>query len=440
MPSLKIKSPSRLRKRVSLGILAFFVFSLWFLGTPNSICEFFANRALDARNPNATLRWTQFEKSWFGSTERLLVLETRAHLQFGEYASALQSVEELRDKNPGNAIADELKSLVAVQMGDKDRLKRLLTGEGKLLSLTDIFEASARCHLFNMDEDGLVNTFEHWSEFNPDDPAIEYYHGRWDEVSDRLESAIRHFEKAEKQSGSYLKPRFRKGILLRELRRFGEAFEAFDQMNGTDFESIAAVEAAYCVLSLGNAESAWSKIKDKLQLSTALQAQQYQRAEQFVEGDRFALVGGSILESLERYDEAMVLLRKALEANHRDSEARVLLIACLNRTGKPDEAARESKIQAEMTSGKLECKNLEEQLEVEAADYAKRIRYATLLFRYKSLGESQLETETLQKTFPGESETHQLLANIYRERARESAEWNLRADEQALMAQKLDAR
>jgi hypothetical protein len=104
-----------------------------------------------------------------------------------------------------------------------------------------------------------------------------------------------------------------------------------------------------------------------------------------------------------------------------------------------DDAAIESKVHAEMTSGRLEGKKLADQLEIDSTDFSKRIRYATLLFRYKSLGESQLETETLLKEFPAEAETHRLLASIYRERARESNDWNLRADAQERIALKLEA-
>jgi tetratricopeptide (TPR) repeat protein len=307
------------------------------------------------------------------------------------------------------------------------------------LPLMDVFEASARCHLFNSDENSLEATFEHWTQFNPSDPAIAYYKGRWEEISDRFDSAISHFMDSETQGPLFLKPRFRRGILLRDLRRFDEASQAFESMIGSDLGAIAAVEAAHCLHLMGDSKAAWTKIQGNHEASIWLQTQQYQRADHFVEGNRFALVSGGILESLERYGEAIALLRQALEANHRDSEARVLLISCLNRSGKTEDAAIESKLHAEMTSGKLECKNLADQLEIESTDFSKRIQYATLLFRYKSLGESQLEAEKLQKEFPAEAETHRLLASIYRERAQESNDWNLRANAQERMARKLEA-
>lgn len=433
------KSPYHIRERVSFGILAFFVAILWLSGTANSLCEYFANRSLDARRPSSTLQWIQFERSWFGTTSRSLVLEARAYLQYGETASVLQSVRKLRDRDPSNELADVLDNLVSIQLGDQSRLAPLIARSDNNLPLTDVFEASARCHLFNSDENNLAATFEHWAQFNPSDPAIEYYKGRWDEISDRFDNAISHFEESIKQSRLFLKPRFRRGILLRDLRRFDEALQEFESMIGSDFESIAAVEAAHCLHRMGDSKAAWNKIQGKHDVSILLQIQQYQRADQFVEGNRFALVGGGILESLERYGEAIDLLRLALEANHRDSEARVLLISCLNRLGKSEDAVLESKLHAEMASGKLECKNLADQLEIESTDFAKRIRYATLLFRYKSLGESQLIAENLQKDFPAEAETYRLLASIYRERARESNDWNLRADAQERIALKLEA-
>lgn len=439
MPLANSKSPNHIRKRVSFWILAFFVALLWYFGTPNSLCEFFANRSLDARSPSSTLQWIQFERAWFGTTSRSLVLEARAYLQHGETASVLQSVQSLRDRDPSNKLVDVLDNLVSIQLGDQSRLGPLIASTEDNLPLTDVFEASARCHLFNSDENSLAATFEHWTQFSPNDPAIEYYRGRWDEVSDRFDNAISHFEKSKTQGSWFLKPRFRKGIQLRDLRRFDEALQEFDSMIGSDFETIATVEAAYCLHMMGDSKAAWGKLQGKQDVSNMLQTQYYQRADQFVEGNRIALVGGGILESLERYSEAMVLLRQAIEANHRDSEARVLLISCLNRSGKTDDAAIESKVHAEMTSGRLEGKKLADQLEIDSTDFSKRIRYATLLFRYKSLGESQLETETLLKEFPAEAETHRLLASIYRERASESNDWNLRADAQERIALKLEA-
>lgn len=433
------KSPHYIRERVSIGILALFVTLLWFFGTANSLCEYFASRSLDARLPSSALHWIQFEQSWFGTTNRSLVLEARAYLQHGETASVLQSVRSIRDRDPANELADVLDNLVSIQFGDQSRLAPLIAGASDHLPLTDVFEASARCHLFNSDEDNLAATFEHWTQFNPNDPAIEYYRGRWDEISDRFENAIKHFEESKTQGPSFLKPRFRKGILLRDLRRFDEALQEFETMIGSDFDTIAAMEAAHCLFMMGDSKAAWNKIQGKHDVSVMLQTQQYQRADQFIEGNRFALVGGGILESLERYSDAIDLLHLALEANHRDSEARVLMISCLNRSGKIEDAAIESELHAEMTSGKLECKNLADQLEIESTDFAKRIRYATLLFRYKSLGESQLEAENLPKEFPAEAETHRLLASIYRERARESNDWNLRADAQERTALKLEA-
>ena len=433
------KSPHYIRERVSFGILAFFVALLWLTGTANSLCEYFANRSLDVRIPSSSLQWIQFERSWFGTTSRSLVLEARAYLQYGETASVLQSVRNLRDRDPSNELADVLDNLVSIQLGDQSRLAPLIARSDKNLPLTDVFEASARCHLFNSDENNLAATFEHWTQFNPSDPAIEYYKGRWDEISDRLEAAVVHYQKSENQNDSFAKSTFRKGIMLRELRRLDEALMAFKQIEKSDFESIAAVEAANCHLLLGNPDAGWNEVKNQLDLPVATQSRQYLRADQFVEGDRFALVGASILESLGRYDEALILLRRVLATNHRDSQARTLLIACLNRLGKPNEANEESKILAEMASGKLESKNLAEELGVDATDYAKRLRYAELLFRYKSLGESQFEAEKLLKDFPNKAEPHRLLSQIYREYARDSADWNVRADEQERMALKLEA-
>ncbi len=439
MPVANSKSSSRIRKRVSIGILAFFIALLWFFGTANSWCEYFANRSLDTRSPSSTLRWLQFERSWFGTTNQSLVLEARAYLQYGETASVLQSVRSLRNRDPSNELADILDNLVSIQLGDRSRLAPLIASGSNKLPLVDVFEASARCHLFNSDENSLAATLEHWTQFNPNDPAIAYYKGRWDEISDRFESAISHFLGSKTQGPLFLKPRFRRGILLRELRRFEEAFQEFESLIGTDFEITAAVEAAHCLHMMGDSKAAWSKIQGKPDFSILFQTQQYRRADQFVEGNRFALVGGGILESLGRYDEALVLLRRVLATNHRDSQARALLISCLNRLGKPDEASEESKILAEMASGKLESKNLAEQLDVDGTDYAKRLRYAELLFRYKSLGESQFEAEKLLKDFPNKAEIHRLLTQIYREHARDSADWNVRADEQERMTFKLEA-
>lgn len=433
------KSPYHIRERVSFGILAFFVALLWFFGTANSVCEYFANRSLDARSPSSALRWIQFERAWFGTTSRSLVLEARAYLQHGETASVLQSVRSLRDRDPSNELADVLDNLVSIQLGDQSRLAPLIASVEAKLPLMDVFEASARCHLFNSDANSLEATFEHWAQFNPSDPAIAYYKGRWEEISDRFDSAISHFKESETQGLSFLKPRFRRGVLLRDLRRFDEASQEFESMIGSDLGAIAAVEAAHCLHLMGDSKAAWTKIQGNHEASVWFQNQQYQRADHFVEGNRFALVSGGILESLERYSEAIVLLRQALEANHRDSEARVLLISCLNRSEKTEDAAIESKLHAEITSGKLECKNLADQLEIDSKDFSKRIKYATLLFRYKSLGESQLEAEKLQKEFPAEAETHRLLASIYRERAQESNDWNLRANAQERMARNIEA-
>ena len=433
------KSAKSIRKRVTFGVLAFFVLVLGCFVIPATICETFANRALEARDPECTLRWALFQKTWLGSTHRSVVLETLAYLQLGENTNARLSAKRLGSLSPDKTIQDGLDQLVSIQMGDRKRLNELLSRQADWLPLSAVFEASARCHLFHLDQDSLAATFHHWAEFNPGDSAIEYYKGRWDEISDRLEAAVDHYQKSENQNTSFVKSKFRKGIMLRELRRLDEALIAFKQIEKSDLKSIAAVETANCYLLLGNPDAGWNEIRNHLDLPVAAQSRQYLRADHFVEGDRFALVGANILESLGRYDEASILLRRVLAANHRDAQARALLISCLNRLGKPDEATEESKILAEMASGKLESKNLGEQLDVDATDYAKRLRYAELLFRYKSLGESQFEAEKLLKDFPNKAETHRLLSQIYREHARDSADWNVRADEQERLALKLEA-
>lgn len=433
------KSTKSNRKRVTFGVLAFFIFVLGCFAIPATICETFANRALEVRDPECTLRWTLFQKTWLGSTHRSVVLETLAYLQLGENTNARLSAKRLRNLSSDQTIPDALDQLVSIQMGDRKLLNEFLSKQADWLPLSAVFEASVRCHLFRVDQDSLAATFHHWAEFNPRDSAIEYYKGRWDEISDRFEAAVVHYQKCESQNASLAKSTFRKGIMLRELRRLDEALIAFKQIQKSDLESIAAVETANCYLLLGNPDAGWNEVRNYLDLPVATQSRKYLRADQFVEGDRFALVGASILESLERYDEALVLLRRVLATNHRDSQARALLISCLNQLGKPDEAIEESKILAEMASGKLESKNLAEQLGVDATDYAKRLRYAELLFRYKSLGESKFEAEKLLEDFPNNAKTHRLLARIYREQARDSIDWNFRADEQDRMALKLEA-
>ena len=433
------QSAKSIRKRVIFGGLAFFILVLGCFAIPTTICETFANRALEVRDPECTLRWTLFQKTWLGSTHRSVVLETLAYLQLGENTNARLSAKRLGSLSSDKTIPDALDQLVSIQLGDCKLLNELLSRQANWLPLSAVFEASARCHLFHVDQDSLAATFHHWAEFNPRDSAIEYYKGRWDEISNRFEAAVVHYQKCESQNASFAKSTFRKGIMLRELRRLDEALVAFKQIQKSDLESIAAVETANCYLLLGNPDAGFNEVRNHLDLPVATQSRQYLRADQFVEGDRFALVGASILESLGRYDEALVLLRRVLTANHRDSQARTLLISCLNRLGKPDEATEESKILAEMASGKLESKNLAEQLDVDGTDYAKRLRYAELLFRYKSLGESQFEAEKLLKDFPNKSETHRLLSQIYREHARDTADWNVRADEQERLALKLEA-
>lgn len=435
----KTKTKIPIQKRVSFGILAFFLLLLWIVRTPNALCEYFANQALEARNPNATLNWVYFEEEWLGLTDRLLVLETRANLQQGENAAASQSIQKLRTRKPKSIDADVLESLVALQLGDKSQLQRLLENKTGNVPLTELFEASARCHLFHMDQDSMLATLDHWTAFNSKDPAIAYYRGRWEEASDRPEAAIVHYQEASVPNSSFTKPRFRKGILLRELRQFTEAAAEFEPLVGTETGAISATERAYCLLLLGDAESAWNQMEKVLGLPSSSQLQAYQRVDQFAEGDRFALIGGSILESLSRYEEAKNLLQQALEANVRNSEARVLLISCFNRLQLKEEAERESKIQAEMTRGKLECKNLADQLAVDSSRFEDRLRYATLLFRYKSLGESQLEAENLCKAFPEEPEIYRLLGAIYRERTRESSDWDQLAVKYENIAQKLDS-
>ena len=106
---------------------------------------------------------------------------------------------------------------------------------------------------------------------------------------------------------------------------------------------------------------------------------------------------------------AIALLQRVLEFNHRNFEARTLLVKNLRSLGRMEEAQKIAAIQTQMIANRQRCQQLRDELEKEPLNLDKRCQLAELYWTTESEAEALLAVTEILQVSPDFARARKLL-------------------------------
>ena len=138
----------------------------------------------------------------------------------------------------------------------------------------------------------------------------------------------------------------------------------------------------------------------------------YVQLDEYVDSDRAAVVAARIQDALGHREETIRLLERALAFNHREFEARALLIRNLQALGRKQQADAVALVQSQMVVGRQRCRQLRQDLEQNPRDVDKFCELAELYWQVESDAEALLAISEILAMEPNSLRALQLRANI----------------------------
>ena len=319
--------------------------------------------------------------------------------------------------------------------GDLSAAQRLTTLRPELLPPCEVYEAVVRCAFYHGRWDWARSVLDSWQKDFPRDAAVPYSRGRLCELQDQPQEALDQYNAALRLQASLATAAFRAGVILREQRQFDEAVAAFQRCRGSQFTSIAMIEVADCRWQQGDTDAAWESLKPYVGMSPQQLMELYLQVEEFVEEDRAALIAARIRDSQNDPEAVIPLLQRVLDFNHRNVEARNLLVSTLRRLGRGEEASQQTAIVEELVAKRKQTTTLRRLLSDNPDDLEMRCDLAELYLEAETLMHAQFELTKVLNQSPNCRRAHRLLAKVYREKARFASEFSDLADRHDLLGQ-----
>jgi Flp pilus assembly protein TadD len=138
----------------------------------------------------------------------------------------------------------------------------------------------------------------------------------------------------------------------------------------------------------------------------------YLQVDEYVDSDRAAMVAGRIQDALGNSQTAVEFLERVLAYNHRDFEARALLIKNLRQLGRDREADALADVQSRMVAKRQRCRQLRLELVDAPNDTGKLNELAALYWEAESVAEARLVISDILRLKPNDEPAKQLLAQI----------------------------
>ncbi len=423
-PNLKTAGSSgtfwRRHLRVSALFACFILLLLagWFFDAPGRWTGLLAQRALEQHQPLAALEWVDRGRTFSSRTPQLSLLAVRAELQLNMNQRATEQLQRAIRLGAMPDVVSAYRDMIAAQRGDLDAAQRLLNQRTQAPLPSEAYEAVIRCAQYHGKLDWASWILDQIEMADALSAMVNYQRGRISEIREDFTQAAEFYGSALEAQSHMTRAAFRAGIMLVKRREFAQAADMFRRCRETPYQRIANIELANCLWeqdSLGEAmEVIASCIDDQPKQLLPL----YLQVDEYVDADRAALVAARIQDALGNAEESVQLLHRVLDYNHRNFEARTLLVKNLRLLGRTEEAQAVAELQAKMVNNRQRCHTLRIQLSENPDDIEKRCELAELYWYTESIAEAELALDEILRLDPQCERAHRLRSKIDAEQAK----------------------
>ncbi len=280
-----------------------------------------------------------------------------------------------------------------------------------------------------------------WERDHPADPRPHVRRGRIAEHALDWVAAEREYRSALDRAPAHAAALFALGRVLLYLRRPADALAALQRCREQAPEADAVVDVAVagCLSSLGDPAAARALLLRVLALDPETRRRAARRVEDHPVGDPAARQLGQLELDAGNLPSAEGWLRRAVEADEHDLDARYALGMTLQRLGRDDEARAELERVAATRKALADLDPLQDALARNPADVAARLRIGRAYLEHRSEAEGVYWLRTALAYDPNYVPAHEALADHFERKMVESEQFRILAEHHRREAQAASA-
>lgn len=406
-----------LRGLRSAWLLAIFVALLmvsWWSEVPRHWLRTLADRALRQYDAHDALVWIDRSGRYYPKDVGLDLLAARANLQLNMNTVAIECLDRAQAKGAHPEELEPYRLMAEAQRGNEVAAEKLFgqTGVG-----SEVYEALIRANEYGNHGNRANHILDQMEQVGVSPLVVLYHRGRMREISEDFDGAVRFYCEAYRQKPSSSRSAFRAGVCYYNLRDFNRSEEMFSKVQSGPYKDVFAIERANCLWEKNSFEQAARTIEPILEITPAQLLTLYFQLDEFVDSDRAALIAARIEDAQGHSERAVLLLTRVLAFNHREFDARGLLIKNLRVLGRTREADDVTAVQSLMIANRQRCRQLRQELDSNPGDIARRCELAELYWYAESEAEAMLAISEILKMEPECERALQLRDNIQSDRA-----------------------
>lgn len=375
---------------VLAGVLLLLLAGAWLVDAPGRWLRSIADRQLIAYNPQAALVWCQRARQYGRDDAATCLLYVRANLQLNMTRVAAEWSELARRRGAAAELVALYEQMIAAQRGSQSATAQLLSAADAAPLPNEATEAILRGLQLSEDYSTCNAMLDALESAGQSLPIVFYHRGRNSEVKLQLDRAVDNYQQAFELQPNLTRAAIRAAECCRQLRDFEAAEQFLRQVADSPYADIVSIELADCLWEQNRLVEAQQMIQPVLDSSPRATEIMYFQLDQFVDIDRAALVAAQIADALDDSQSTVELAKRVLDYNHRNFEARALLIKNLRLLGRVDESQRLSVVQDQMTANRQRCRQLRIELDANQDDLARQFELAELYWTTESAAEAKL--------------------------------------------------
>lgn len=405
----------------TLFLLGAMATTTWFVGGA-SFANWRAEALLDSRSHAAALAWLNLARSVGLDNAELQVQLARAHRRLGDTQAATENLRRAAMLGVDAQVLQREQLLLDLKQGRYPQQIEVWRDLTKMAGsdAPEICQAFVYFRLARFETPEALAILDAWQTDFPNDAQPRYLRGRLFNVIVRTSEAIQQFQEAAQLDPTRDDVLYELALLHMQRLAYTDAENVLSRCLAANPDNLeASVLQARVWRKLGRTEAAYkalvSLVDREPRLASALSEL------------------GALHLSQGNADQAVEVLRRAVELELVDREMRYLFAQALQRDGQAEQAAHEYAFVKEAMAAAEALPKLLSDLAAEPGNTDLRFQIAMINWKYQSRPVGLRWFQELLAIDPGHVPTHRALAEYYAEQGdTQRAEYHQRSAHQPL--------
>jgi tetratricopeptide (TPR) repeat protein len=377
-----------LSSRTYLAVGAFLVATatFWTLGGPAYFTNHLALRAVLSLDIKAAEYWSTWSRRLAPDDAQTRLILARLARRRGDFVEMQDHLQIARKSGQQDdrvtrewMLADAQQSKLATI---EPQLNRWLLAQDP--DSAEICDAYVNGLLAASRHEMAQRVLDAWQADFPSDPRPYYRRGRLLQHFDRLADAEAELRHAVALKPDYYPALYALGRVLNEQKRSSDAIAIYQSCMQMPNPLAARIAMAQALAAAGKTDAAERHLREILRADVSEIMDSYRRIDESPELFVAAYELGNLLVNAGNHEDAIGVLRRALDFNSRDTGARYSLAMALRGAGKVDESEQELQIVQTARQELAKVNQLRNLINRDPENTDARLELGELLFRHES--------------------------------------------------------